>query len=177
VQLVAFVTTYNGLSTGPFISCCTDFLSEGIPDLGQTIQEIELYPHCSSRGRSLKTLDSMRERFQDRLKNTLPLAGVYRKSHRAFVSYKSSWCYSNSVFDKQTCFPKLGVFNMLCQEMVLAVNLLSRKIKVQDDFNLPALCTHLQKRLTEIPTNEKNLSKLQQYYHHLRDQNDSQKQV
>jgi hypothetical protein len=163
MKVVVFVTTYNGLATGPFISCCGDFLLENAPSFGTTIQEIELYPHCDSGEPTLRTLESMRDRFQDRL-TTLPIFRVYRRYRRAFVSYRSCWLYSGKFFGADAHFPDPELFSTLCHEMVSAMDLLGRRIKPADDFNMLEFRAHLQRRLAALPTDAVRLRRLQEAY-------------
>lgn len=163
MRAAVFVTTYNGLAAGPFVSCCIDFLLDEAPNLGAAIDVIELYPHCDTSDPIPPTQSGMVERFESRLQ-TLPIVRVYRRYRRAFVSYRSAWTHSSAFFGREISHPDLLTFNANTGEMADALDLLRTKFKASDDFDVSAFRSHLRKRMTALPGSVADLERLQAKY-------------
>jgi hypothetical protein len=168
MRAAAFVTTYNGLAAGPFISCCVDFLFAELPPLGTLLAELELYPHCVTAESVLPSLETLAARFTERLAE-LPITGVYRRRRYAFVSYRSAWIYRAGLFGRGVNHPDLSEFSLLTREMADALRLLCKKFRVTDDFDVAAFSAHVGARVASLPTTAGKLRALQSRYLALRE--------
>lgn len=147
VKVVPWVVTYNGMATGPCVyRCVAHLLGKRPRSFGAAIKQIELYPHCQTRERTLPTLEGIRKRFQTRL-STLPFVRFYRTRRLLEVAYASEFVHREELFEAATIELDPAEFDTLCREFAAALLLVRRRLKRSDDFDAAGLEAHLQRRL------------------------------
>lgn len=160
MELALWAVTYNGMSSGPFLSAIGKFLLGSLPEnIGSTVSQIDIYAHFQSTAPALQSLESMHFRFEERV-STLPLCWLKRKSGLFEVAFHSKACTSEGIDACLTSNTGVVVFNNLCLEASESIKLLSKRIKPKDNFNFSALLSHLEHRLLQRPSSEAELEKL-----------------
>ena len=151
MKVVPWVVTYNGMATGPCVYRCVEHLLGKRPrSFGSAIKQIELYPHCQTRERTLPTLGGMRKRFQTRL-GTLPFVRFFRTRRLLEVAYASAFVHREELFEAANIELSRAEFAGLCREFAAALLLVRRRLKRSDDFDATGLEVHLQRRLELLP--------------------------
>ena len=147
VEIVAFIVTYNGMSTGPCIKQCVDFLTaDAPPSFGTAIERIDLYPRCQTKDPITEGLEFMIGRFQEGLA-TLPFIRFHRKIRLFELSYESMWVHSSDMFGATAVELSSSEFNCVCREFAAALALVRRRVKKGDDFDVDAFEAYLHRRV------------------------------
>lgn len=155
IEVKAYIVTYNAMGGDPSLVRCVDFLLVNAPSsFGSAIKEVEIYAHCQSRGRPLKTLGFMRARFRERILK-LPNVSFHRKARRFVVSYLSQLPVPVGMFgENATRLLSPRDFATYCQEFATALLMIEKRLKPTDDFDMHSLRTHLQQRLSSFPKDD-----------------------
>lgn len=160
MKVIPWIVTYNGMGTGPSIKQCAGFLLTNAPSFGSSVTQIEIYAHCRTRGRAVKNLDFMRDRFRARVL-TLPKVWFRRKRKLIEVAYFSRMWSVEAMFGEDPPPLDLRSFRTFCQEFGSAMLMIEERVRPADNFNLAAFRLHVQERLSELPEDEVGLHRLQ----------------
>ena len=150
MKVLAGITTYNGLESGPYLNFCVDYLFAGAPEFGDLFDELAFYPHVISLEPVLPTLERMAQGFSLRLA-TLPIVQVNRRFKKGFVSYHSVSIRYTDLLVPGPVLPDHSTFNSLCGEMVFAASLLKTKVRQADKFSIRDFEGFLEGRLAARP--------------------------
>ena len=159
LRIVPWIVTYNGMGTGSVVRVCIDFLLTKAPSFGTGIRQIDIYAHCQTRGRSIKGLNFMRNRFRANLL-TLPKAWFKRNERLFEVAYFSRLCVLEDMFGPKGQPLNLRYFCMFCQEFASAMLMIEDRIRHVDRFDVAAFRKHIDQRLNELPDKESKLRRI-----------------
>lgn len=154
MQLYIYAKSYNSWGGNPHLSLAGDFLLQNAPSFGGAINEIEITLVLPDRGPPKATLERSFEAHHQ-CRATLPKLTFHRAKKRVEIVIASEamdgrdWKFTTRV--------SLPIFSQGCVDIIKALQLLEKRIKSSDDFDLHALLSHCAGLQAQIPTHEDDL--------------------
>jgi len=154
MKMRIYAKSYDSWGGNPHLSLIGDFLLREASSFGTAIEEIEFTLVLPDRGPPKTTLGSLFETHH-RYRASLPKVTFHRKKKRVEIAIASEAMDGRDW--KFTPITDLTIFSRGVVEVIAGLDLLQKRLKTSDDFNLDALMSQCAASKALVPSNENDL--------------------
>lgn len=153
MKIYVSLVSYNGMGGHPTLSFLGDLiLGSSAPSFGNAVTEIESYAHLDSANSPLPTLESMWQRFRERVA-TMPQAWFRRKNKRIEVAYYSQLGLADDLIQGRPRRARLEDVPLIrtgYRELIQVLEIVRKKTKAVDAFDATAFVDFLASRRSAL---------------------------